>query len=277
MSFTAKGESGACHLSLSNVVVGDANGNAVTISVGDGMVSIDQAPVLSAIGDKSVNEGATLSFIVSGSDADGDPLTYSASNLPVGASFDSGTRVLSWMPSLSQAGVYSGVRFEVSDGVMTDHEDITITVVDQEPPMLAEIGGKTTGEGTMLSFIVSASDGNGDALTYFASNLPSGAAFDPVTRTFSWTPGYDQAGVYPGILFEASDGWATDSEDITITVDNVLRPDVNDDGLVNVLDVITIGQHWGETGAAGWIRQDVNEDGTVNVLDATLIGQNWSG
>jgi hypothetical protein len=41
--------------------------------------------------------------------------------------------------------------------------------------------------------------------------------------------------------------------------------------------MITIGQHWSQTGAAGWIRQDINEDGTVNVLDATLIGQNWIG
>jgi hypothetical protein len=36
-----------------------------------------------------------------------------------------------------------------------------------------------------------------------------------------------------------------------------------------------VGQHWGETGAAHWIRADVNRDGAVNVLDMILIGQHW--
>ena len=187
VTFTAKTRSGTCPLSLSSIVVGDVDGNSVIVSAVDAAVSIDQPPVLTAIGNKSVNEGAALSFSISASDADGDALTYSASNLPVGATFNA------------------------------------------------------------------------------------------TTRTFSWTPGYGQGGVYAGVRFQVSDGQMTDHEDITITVGNVLRPDVNDDGSVNVLDMITIGQHWSQTGAGGWIRQDINEDGAVNVLDATLIGQHWTG
>ncbi len=53
--------------------------------------------------------------------------------------------------------------------------------------------------------------------------------------------------------------------------------DVNMDGFTNVLDMIIISQHWGETGASGWIRADVNQDGTINVLDNTLVGQHWTG
>ena len=53
--------------------------------------------------------------------------------------------------------------------------------------------------------------------------------------------------------------------------------DLNEDGAVNVLDMVLVGQQWGETGSPGWIREDVNEDGTVNVLDMILIGQNWTG
>jgi hypothetical protein len=187
ITFTSKPQSGSCPLVLAKVVVGDINGNPVTVSVVSGAVTMDRPPVLNAIGNKSINEGATLSFAVSATDADGDALTYSASNLPVGATFNPATRTFSWMPGYSQAGVYANVRFQVSDGQMTDYEDITITV------------------------------------------------------------------------------------------GNALRPDVNDDGSINVLDMITIGQHWSQTGAAGWIRQDINEDGTVSVLDATLIGQNWTG
>jgi hypothetical protein len=52
--------------------------------------------------------------------------------------------------------------------------------------------------------------------------------------------------------------------------------DVNQDGSVNVLDLVSLGQHWGETGAAGWIREDVNKDGTVNTLDAVIVAQHWN-
>ena len=62
--------------------------------------------------------------------------------------------------------------------------------------------------------------------------------------------------------------------DGTVTVTTCIG-DVNGDGTVNVLDMILIGQHWGETGTPGWIPEDVNRDGAINVLDMILIGQHW--
>jgi C1A family cysteine protease len=53
--------------------------------------------------------------------------------------------------------------------------------------------------------------------------------------------------------------------------------DVNLDLSVNVLDMIVVGGHWGEIGAAHWIRADVNRDGAISVLDMILIGQHWTG
>ena len=51
--------------------------------------------------------------------------------------------------------------------------------------------------------------------------------------------------------------------------------DINMDGCINVLDLIMVGQHFGETGAPGWIREDVNHDGVINVLDLIIIGQHF--
>ena len=132
-------------------------------------------------------------------------------------------------------------------------------------------------EGELLEFNISATDADGDQLVYSASNLPEGASFDPNTQTFSWTPRYHQAGVYT-VHFEVSDGELTDSEDVTITVVQIYEDwDVNGDGAANVLDMVLVGQHWGETGLTGWIREDASEDGTVNVLDMIIIGQYWTG
>jgi len=176
-------------------------------------------PVLDPVGNKSVNEGELLQFAISATDADGDSLTYSASNLPTGASFDAGTRTFSWTPSFDQAGTYSDIHFEVSDGELTDSENITITVSNvNRPPVLNAIGNKSINEGEILEFTISASDPDADPLTYTASNLPLGASFNAGTRAFSWTPSFDQAGTYSNVHFEVSDGQYTDSEDITITV-----------------------------------------------------------
>jgi hypothetical protein len=133
------------------------------------------------------------------------------------------------------------------------------------------------GEGQPLEFTLSATDPDGDILTYLASNLPDGASFDTITGTFSWTPRYDQAGVYL-VRFEVSDGELSDFEDVTITVVQLYEDwDVNGDEAANVLDMILVGQHWDETGLTGWIQEDANEDGTISVLDMIVIGQNWTG
>jgi hypothetical protein len=53
--------------------------------------------------------------------------------------------------------------------------------------------------------------------------------------------------------------------------------DVNNDDDVDALDMVLIGQHWGQTGSPGWIPEDVRKDGVINVLDMIIIGQHWTG
>jgi hypothetical protein len=187
-------------------------------------VTPNSPPVLNPIGNQSTHLNWPLQFTVSANDSDGDPLTYSASNLPSWASFNPATRTFSGTPD--QMGSYSDVYFEVSDGILTDSEYITITITANNAPTLGSIGNKTVDEGQLLSFIISATDPDNDTLSYSASGLPSWASFDPGTRTFSWTPAYNQAGTYTNVLFSVSDSELTDSESINITVNNINRPPV---------------------------------------------------
>ncbi|MBU4311588.1 MAG: VCBS repeat-containing protein, partial [Candidatus Omnitrophica bacterium] len=96
-------------------------------------------PALDPIADKEVDENQTLEFTIQAADLDGDRLTYSASNLPEGASFDEATQTFTWTPTYEQAGVYEDVHFEVTDGEDKDSEDITITVNDVNQPPIADI------------------------------------------------------------------------------------------------------------------------------------------
>ncbi|MFC1903015.1 S8 family serine peptidase [Chloroflexota bacterium] len=91
-----------------------------------------------------------------------------------------------------------------------------------DAPIMDPIGDKIGTEGQLLQFTVSASDPDGDVLTYQAANLPDGAVFDPDFQAFTWTPAAGQAGTYPGIHFDVSDGQLEDYENITIIVEDVV-------------------------------------------------------
>lgn len=219
-------------ITLGEVVGGETSGAAYNMEIG--YINIISAgapanlpPVLDAIGDKTVSEGATLTFAVTASDPDEDSLTYSASNLPPGAVFNAGMHIFTWSPNYTQSGVYPGVHFKVTDGSFVDTEDITVTVNNvNRPPILSAIGNKTVAENQLLQFVITATDPDtGAGLTYSASNLPPEAIFDPLTRTFSWIPASGQSGIYTGIHFEVSDGLDMDSEDITIVVGDTAPPD----------------------------------------------------
>lgn len=178
----------------------------ITITVNN----INRAPVLNSIGNKTVNEGELLSFTVSATDVDGDTLTYTAENLPTGASFDPSARTFTWTPDYTQSGSYQPV-FKVSDGQAEDSEIITMTVNNiNRTPVFDPIADQTVNEGQTLEFIVHATDPDGDVLTYSVTNLPQGAAFDPNTQTFTWTPDYSQSGSY-NVSFTASDGQSSSS------------------------------------------------------------------
>ncbi|WP_321390426.1 putative Ig domain-containing protein [uncultured Desulfuromusa sp.] len=216
-----------------------ANESAYSNIVHSPIVSSDNSPpVLAPIGNKSIVEGAYLSFTLSATDADGDPLTYSVSNLPDGSGFDEATGVFSWTPTFDQSQVYA-VTFSVSDGSDTDTETINITVADvavNKAPVLAAVGNKAVDEGETQYIPISATDEDGDSLVYSAGNLPSGATFDPAGQMFVWSPNFEQSGIY-NITFSVSDGELTDTEEISVTVNNVNRIPV-----LNSVGTQTVGE-----------------------------------
>jgi hypothetical protein len=169
------------------------------------VVSTNQAPVISAIGDKTVAETQLLAFTVSAIDADADPLTWSAAGLPTGAVFNTSSGAFTWTPTAGQSGTYA-VTFNVSDGRGgTDSETITITVTAfvNFPPVLDDIMDMSGTVGLTLTFTLHATDPNSDPITYSGSSLPAGATLNPSTGVFSWTPAAVSVST---VTFRASDG-----------------------------------------------------------------------
>ncbi len=167
-------------------------------------------------------------------DPEGDPLTY-AWNFGDGAAA-SGMIV---SHSYNVKGTYIA-RLIVADGSGNADTAFKCITVNNSAPRLSPLGDMTIPENGTLQFTLQAYDGDGDALTFVASGLPAGAAFNSPTATFTWQPGFDQAGVYPNITFTVSDGAASDTETITITVTNTNRPPIAADDAVSTDEDVSL-------------------------------------
>src|SRR5574341_185039 len=178
---------------------------------------VNQPPVLAPIGSKVVNEGQTLSFKVTATDPDGNPITLTAVNKPVNSTFvdsSGGKGGFVFNPDFTQSGVYN-VTFKASDGLLSDSEIVQITVNNvNRPPVLAAIGAKSINEGQILSFKVTATDPDGNIPSLNVPNPPANAVFVDSgngTGGFVFNPDFTQAAVY-NVTFIAGDGTLADTE-----------------------------------------------------------------
>ncbi len=228
----------------------ETDSEQVTITVAD---AGNQSPELAAIGAQTTTENVLLAFGVSASDPDGTIPALTTSALPGTATFidnGDGTGNFDWTPSYTDSGIYL-VTFYASDGVETDSEVVTITVIDagNQQPVLDPIGPQFVDEGVQLIFNVTASDPDGIIPFIGATGLPGTAAFtDSGTGigTFDWTPSFTDAGVYD-VTFYTTDGVLSDTEIVTITVQEVgnqapiidsIGPQVTSEGVQLLFDVM---------------------------------------
>ena len=95
-----------------------AKGSDALALLGKVMASLNEnlnlPPSILPISTQSVRNGELLQFNVYATDPDCDPLKYSASKLPTGATLDPDTGLFSWTPSANQVGAYQ-VAFTVTD------------------------------------------------------------------------------------------------------------------------------------------------------------------
>ena len=229
-------------------------------------------PILTSIGSKQVSELATLTFTATATDDHGDTLTFSMTGAPTEASIDRNTGAFSWTPSESQDGTHTiTVRVEDGNGG-SDSEAITVTVDEVNiAPVLASVGSKQVSELATLSFTASASDddtvgGTANTLTFSMTGAPTEASIDRNTGAFSWTPSESQDGTHT-ITVRVEDGnGGSDSEAITVTVDEVnVAPVLASVGSKQVSELATLSF----TASAS---DDDTVGGTANTLTFSMTG-----
>ncbi|MCX9084879.1 MAG: cohesin domain-containing protein [Candidatus Methanoperedens sp.] len=275
INFTVVGSSGGSNITLSNVKISDPDGLPVLLNTSNGSVTINSPPVLNAIGDQNIDEAQTLTITLSSTDADGDILDYSASNLPSGAQFNTSTRIFQWTPGYTQSGTYPSVHFEVSDGNLTDSENISITVNNvNRPPTFTAIPSNESifNETDTITISISASDPDSDPLTY---SIKIDGIEMSTSTTYDWVTNNSSSGNHV-INISVNDGTEIVSETIMVYINNYYpRYDINQDGVVDIGDLTVIGQYFNEDVTHPYPRYDVNMDGKVNIMDIVLAAGHY--
>jgi hypothetical protein len=206
--------------------VGVYAGIVITVSDGTASVSLDpftivvsnRTPVINGSPAVTAVSGAQYSFTPTASDADGDTLTFSIENKPTWASFNTATGALTGTAS---TGIYTNIIISVRDGIAyAELPAFSITIEStNHAPNISGTPSASAYINSVYSFIPTASDADGDTLTFRVENLPTWAYYNASTGALTGTPTVE--GTYSGIEIFVSDGESEVSlAPFTITVPN---------------------------------------------------------
>jgi hypothetical protein len=209
---------------------------SATVTVSDGTALVTQAitvnvtnvndiaPVFSSSATFSVAENQTAIGTVIATDADGDSLTYSIAGSEINIS-SSGVLTFASAPDYETKNSYSAT-VTVSDGTASATQNITVNVTDvaeNTGPVISGLASSVSvAENQTAVVTISASDANGDTLTYSLSgtDASSFSINSSGVIAFNSAPDYETKTSY-SITVQVSDGSISPSQALTVNVTNV--------------------------------------------------------
>ncbi|KKT55599.1 MAG: VCBS repeat-containing protein [Microgenomates group bacterium GW2011_GWC1_44_23] len=186
--------------------VNDGAVDSLIATVSATITSINDAPALETVGNKTINELTTLTFTVNATDPDSTGLIYSLEGAPAGATINSTTGVFTFTPTEAQGpGAYT-LTIKVTDGISTDSEEIMITVNEVNVTPVAQEGSASTNEDTskIITLVASDSDLPVNTLTYAILSTPSHGTVSLVGDQATYTPTANYHGT-DSFTFEVKD------------------------------------------------------------------------
>jgi hypothetical protein len=201
----------------SNIVIRVSDGvhtvSLPAFSIRVGSSTANRAPTITGTPSTTASVGSAYAFQPSAADADGNSLGFSIANKPSWATFSTSTGRLSGTPTAT--GTFSSIVIRVSDGIATTSlPAFSITVgssTTNRAPTISGTPARSINVGSAYSFRPTASDADGNTLTYSIANRPSWASFNTTTGQLSGTPSASSVGTYSNIVISVSDGRATAS------------------------------------------------------------------
>lgn len=173
----------------------------------------NRPPTISGTPSTSVQSGQQYSFRPTASDPDGQVLRFSIMNQPDWAAFDVATGALTGTPATTDVGTYSNVVLSATDGSATATLApfaVTVTATNTAPTITGSAPTSAT-VGQAYAFAPSATDPDGQRLTFSIANRPAWTQFDAATGQLSGTPATTDVGTFSNVVISVTDGQATSS------------------------------------------------------------------
>jgi N-acetylneuraminic acid mutarotase len=236
------------------------------------------------------DEDVPLRLGLAGGDPDGDALAFRVVDPPAHGTVAPGPGVGEF--TYSPAADYQGAdafSYVANDGIVDSapaNATIQVRPVNDAPVFAGATpaGRIVAPEGVRVSFVVTATDVDGDELQLSVTPVPTGATFDPSTGAFAWTPGWADAGERE-LTLRASDGTLGADRTVVIVVTAL---DADGDGLPDTWETgvgldTTSGDADGdlisdrdEVGEDLSAARDTDRDGTIDALDDDADGDGVS-
>jgi hypothetical protein len=183
---------------------------AFSIQVSD-VAPTNRPPTITGTPAATATVGTAYSFRPVGSDPDGNTLRYSIQNQPSWTTFSTTSGRLSGTPATGNIGTSARIVISVTDGTATvSLPSFTIQVVAaaNRAPTISGSPLLSVNVAAAYSFQPTASDPDGNPLTFSVTNLPAWASFNTSTGLLSGTPLAANVGTTSGIVISVSDGTA---------------------------------------------------------------------
>ena len=196
---------------------GTVDSKEATVSIA--VASVNDAPVADAQS-KTTSEDSAVAITLTGSDVDGDALTYAVVSNPAHGTLSGTAPNVTYTPKANYHGS-DRFTFKVNDGTVDSAAaTVSITVTAAPPPAntapVANAQSKSTNEDTAVAITLTGSDADGDTLSFAIVSNPTHGTLSGTVPGVTYTPDANYHGS-DSFTFKANDG-TVDSAAATVSI-----------------------------------------------------------
>lgn len=189
--------------------------NIATVSIT--VVNVNDAPVADPQS-LSLLEDGYLDIVLTGSDIDGNPLTYAVTSGPSNGAITGTAPNIRYTPTANYFGSDS-FTFTVNDGyVDSSPATVSLTIVNVNDAPVANPQSVTVNQDGYLAITLTGSDIDGDPLTYSVTSGPTNGVLTGTAPNLTYTPTIGYTGA-DSFTFIVNDGYVNSAPaTVSITV-----------------------------------------------------------